>query len=474
MPVAAEEKKDELKIPLSDKQEEFVYSRAPIVFLIGPEGEGKTYSGLVAAIRHAQEHVEKYAEPLRCAFIRDTFENILTKTQPSINKAIATIARVNNDYDIVAQFEWKRGGKRLVFPGLLEVDLFGCDDLPAIARLQGGEWSLIWLEEPAPMFMGNNAGIPRAVFDACISRAARGGGEMRLQITMNPADEDHWTFEAAISKPIMRPVETPDIWTEVFHLPYGSNPARTDQQRQATRAAYKNDPGLTARLVDGKFAFVQLGPAVTPEYNEDVHYANARLAVLPGCKGVRAWDGGHNPTCLIGQQTPSGRLIIQYALTMPHVGMKQLIDTVVKPIINMHYGEVVDWYDTGDPSLVVGDQADSDKSPAGVIESSFDTHYDPAEHWPAVKEPMKNALNLMVDGKPYVRVGKDALILHKALRGGWHYQKLSSGQILRDKPVKDIHSHPGDCFGALCLKLLGKTGEKKNPPKVKKTSVRTY
>jgi hypothetical protein len=473
MPVAAPED-IELEIPLTETQTAFVESQAPIVALIGPEGEGKTYSGLAAVIRHAQDYVDQFGDPLRCAIIRDTFENILTKTKPSIDKAVLSIARANDNINLITQFEWHRGGKKLVVPGLLDADLFGCDDLPALARLQGGEWSLIWIEEPAPMFMGNNAGVPREVFDACVSRAARGGGAMRLQITMNPADEEHWTFDVLVANPIMRPPETPHIWTEVFHIPYGDNPTRTDLQRQATKAAYKHDAAMYSRLVLGKFAFVKLGPEVTPEYHEDIHYSKARLAVLPGCMGFRGWDGGHNPTCLIGQITPSGRLIFQYGLTMEHVGMQQLIDTKIKPIINMFYGGIDSWLDTGDPTLETGDQGDTEQSPKVKIEKAFNTSFIPASHWPAVKEPMKNALNLMIDGKPYIRIGKDCEILHKALRGGWHYQKLNSGLILRDKPVKDKHSHPGDCFGAICLKLLGTAGKKRAMPKIHKTSTVSY
>ena len=467
MSTSLEAKAIKFHVPLTPTQQAFVESDAPIVAIIGPEGEGKTYTGLAAAIYHAERRMN--GKPLSGAIIRDTFENIKNKTRDSIQKAIQTIADENDDPAYCGAWRWSDGGRQLTGPHGIHFNLFGANELGDLTRLQGADmWSFIWIEEPAPMYLGNNAGVPKEVFDACVSRAARGGGAMRLQITMNPADEEHWTFDKLKKNPIMRPPETPDIWTEVFHIPYGDNPARTELMRQATMAAYKDDEALYARLVKGEFAFVKLGPEVTPEYKAVVdgrawHYTGKPIAVIPKAYGVRSWDGGHWPTCIIGQITSLGRLQIIHCFRGEHIGMKQLIETRVKPILALRYSGITDWFDTGDPSLETGDDSDIEQSPKRVIEKQLNTVFQGASHWPAVKEPMKAALNLAIDGKPYVEVGSEAEILHKALRGGWHYKKLTTGEILKDKPEKDKHSHPGDCFGALCLKLLGAQPKKKAP-----------
>jgi hypothetical protein len=466
VPTAVEKK---IHFPLTPYQEQAVTSEAPIVFIVGPEGVGKTYALFAKLNYHAAVRMKD--KLLRAAIIRDTFENISTKTIPSIQKAIGFLAEQNDFQGYIQSWVWSRGGKKLVCKApRIEVDLFGADDLASIARLQGGEWSWIGIEEPAPMYQGNSAGIPRGVFDVCVSRAARGGGAMSVNVGQNPGDEDHWTFDAAVRNPIMRPDYAPMIWTETINIPPGSNPSRTEQMEQATRAAYHKDIALTARYVDGKWAFVQVGERVTPEYHDVVdghahHFTGKPIQVVPGAMGFRSWDGGHWPTCIIGQITPSGRMQIIHCFRGEHIGMKQLIDTQVQPIINTYYSKITDWLDTGDPSLEVGDDSDIEQSPARVIEKAFSTTYQGASHWPAVLEPMKTALALTIDGRPYVQVGSDAEILHKALRGGWHYLTTNSGQVIRDKPVKDHHSHPGDCFGAVCLKLLGQ--------KVKKETVKS-
>mgnify|MGYP003512897338 CR=1 FL=1 len=289
---------------------------------------------------------------------------------------------------------------------------------------------------------------------------------MRLQTTQNPGDEDHWSHDVFVSAPIMRPDWAPLMWTEVINIMPGNNPARTDQMRQASVAAYRNNAALTARYISGKWAFVQVGEKVTGEYHDVIdgrawHYVNRPIPVIPGALGFRSWDGGHNPTCIIGQVSPAGRLHFIHGFRGELIGMKQLITSYVKPTIAAHYSGVTNWIDTGDPTLSTGDNSDIEQSPARVIESEFGTTFQGVSHWPAVKEPMKTALNLVVDGRPYVQIGSECEILHKALRGGWHYLKMASGEVIRDKPVKDKHSHPGDCFGAICLKLLGNEQQKK-------------
>jgi hypothetical protein len=460
--------KKSINYPLTPYQKRAVTSPAPIVFIIGPEGVGKTYSILALLVYHATQRMK--GKLLRAAILRDTFENISTKTIPSLQKAIGFIAERNKCPEYLQAWEFSRGGKRLIcHDPRIEVDLFGADDLSAISRLQGGEWSFIAMEEPAPMYQGNSAGIPRGVFDACVSRAARGGEAMKLVVGQNPGDEDHWTFDAAVKNPIMRPEYAPLIWTETINIPAGSNPSRTELMEQATRAAYVKNKALSDRYVDGKWAFVQVGEQVTPEYHDLIdghphHYTGKPIEVIPGAYGFRSWDGGHWPTCIMGQITPGGRMHIIDCFRGEHIGMKQLIDTMVRPALNLRYSGVTEWLDTGDPTLETGDNSDIEQSPARVIAKAFNTTYQGASHWPAVLEPMKAALTLSIDGRPYVQIGSGAEILHKALRGGWHYLTTSGGQVIRDKPVKDNHSHPGDCFGALCLKLLGKNITAVAPP----------
>ena len=435
------------RIDLTDTQEAFCQSDAPIVWLIGSQGEGKTFAGFIAMLVHAQ----KMGKTVKAAIVRDTFQNIKTMTIPSIQDAIVFIAEnylidkaPKDKRRFLELFKWSDGGKKLTGIGI-DVDLFGIDDLGALTKLQGGEYSFIWLEEPAPMFERANAGLSEEVFTASLSRVARQRGAIpRLQITMNPADEDHWTHKRAIENPIMRPDDMPDIYTEVFFVKYGENPYLTSLQRQVAKAAFKDNPSLYRRYVEGEFAFVSQGEAVTPEYDPALHRSPLNLEPYPNVRGIRFYDSGHMLTCVIAQIHPiTGRLIVYDTFTLENAGMIQLIRGLVKPAMATKYKKVYDWIDTGDPALIIREMTNTEMSPAKVIERELNTRYIPGVNDWATRV---QAIKYVLTNQPLLLLSKNEELLHKALRGGWHYAKSNDGRILRDKAVKDRHSHASDAI----------------------------
>jgi hypothetical protein len=344
-----------------------------------------------------------------------------------------------------------QGGKKLTFMNC-DIDLYGIDDLASLSKLQGAEYSFLWLEEPAPIAAKENAGLREEVFDIGLSRVSRQRGAVpRLQITMNPADEDHWTFK----KLIFDPIQAGGVTTEVIHLPYGANPHISFDQRELVKQAYRDRPDLYDRYVEGKFAFVQLGEAVTPEYNEKLHRASKIFDPDPNLEVFRLWDGGLNPTCVFMQITPRGRFLFLDTIRGENVGVKQLIETKLIPLINSRYKDVKKWRDIGDPSMANREQSDSSQNAADVINTELKAAFEAGEKsWDNRREALKEMFNRMIDGEPMCQLSKDNLILHRCFRGGWHYGKDPSGRVLRDKPLKDIHSHPGDAVSHGIARIL--------------------
>jgi hypothetical protein len=81
------------------------------------------------------------------------------------------------------------------------------------------------------------------------------------------------------------------------------------------------------------------------------------------------------------------------------------------------------------------------------IASEMPGRFRPAVQWPIAREMAKSALNRQHGRDPWIRicpVGCKPLI--RALRGGWHYGQNTKAGDKNAKPVKDINSHPGDCF----------------------------
>lgn len=442
----------DLNFDLSDTQFRFVTSEAHICMLIGPMGEGKTFAGTVALIAHAA----RCGIPIYGALIRDTHQNIRKST-----------AKDMKDYlgDLIVFREQEREAVIKTDPPVY-LDLFGIDDPASMSKLQGPQYAIIWLEEPAPIYERANAGLPRGVFNMSLARAARqSGSKMRVQITQNPADESHWTAQIA---------EEPDeymiaedgtvIYKEVFRIPKGENRHLSPIARAANMAAFKDDPAKWARYVEGQEASVTLGKKVTTSYNPRIHFSDKILPVLKG-EAIMMWDGWMTPTCILAQWRQVGdtgearQLVIHDVLYDEGVGTKELIREQVKPMLQTPKwkNRITGWRALIDPSMASPDQSSSRSSARKEIEKSFDgcrCELGP-ERWEVrretVNEPFKH---LMADGIPAVILSRSAARLHRALKGGWHYKTDNNGNMVGNKPVQtDQHSHPGNAwsYGAAIL-----------------------
>lgn len=438
-----------LDIVLSKTQYEFVQSEARHVWLVGPAGEGKTFAAVAAMFAHAQRCLKdnpKHTTAHWC-IVRDSHINIERNTIPSIEKAYPNV------------FQFSKNNSVGIAPGL-HVSLFGMDDLQSLNKIQGAEYDGIWIEEPAPILSAGNAGMRHEVFMVCVTRIRGGTTRKRLQIVMNPADEDHWT-----TKERVRPISS----TAIFRIRPGENPHLSDVDRMAVKEAYRHRPDLYARFVEGREARIYPGLAITPEFNDEFHVASKRLAPIAGVQGLRFWDGGLNPTCIVLQLTPMGNLHVLDSVVGEGIGMRQLCENKVVPLLNTPpYRDAATgaprirtWRDIGDPSLDNREQSDSEHTAARVIYDTLGGSFERGETlWEPRRDSIKDALSRMVGGQPFFLVsphtteGEPFNRVRAALAGGYCYRVAPSGQVLKEGPDKNIHSHPGDALGHGLAKMF--------------------
>ena len=326
-----------------------------------------------------------------------------------------------------------------------------------MSNLQGSENAIVWIEEPAPIYEVGNAGLREEVYDIACSRGPREIGQwQRILVTMNPSSEDAWPFH--------RFIENPDDDMLVLNIPYGENPYLPIEERERTKKAFANRPDLYQRYVEGKFSFVATGMSVTPEYREDFHRSKNILIPNPTLKTYRFWDGWLYPACVIGQLTVKGRFIIFDTLRGDNVGMTQFVKQSVIPIMNEKYSKIPEWRDIGDPNISNPDQSDSDKCAAQIINTELHTSFEPgATPFGPRREALKEALSRNVDGLPLIQLSRNEGMLHRALRGGWHYNINASGKVTSKIPEKDLHSAPGDAFSYGIEKIFQYSQVEKGP-----------
>ncbi len=441
------------QVNLNRTQAQFVLSRKLVSTLIGPAGEGKSWAAIIAICYHASQHK---GQKIRVAIIRDSFRNLERNTIPSIQRLLGQAAY------------FKAGGMKMVSQTTdweLEADLFGINDLNDLSNLQGSEYHLTWIEEPAPIYESGNSGLTEEVFDIAIARGPREiGSQHRVLVTMNPASEGHWTHRRFIEEP------NPEIM-DIFRVPYGENPYLPEGERERTKEAFKNRPELYARFVLGQFSFISLGESVVPEYDESFHRSRVILDPISDTMTYRFWDGGLYPSCVIGQITPTGRFFVLDTLRGENMGMKQFLTTQVKPLLARRYPPTLNlrWRDLGDPAINTREQSDSTQTASLIINSELGANFESGEgSWEARREALKEVLSRNIGGQSLFQLSKHETILHCAFKGGWHYRKTKTGEVIKDIPVKDIHSHPSDALTHGLAKIF------EYKPTMPKISVGTY
>ncbi len=434
----------DLVMELSPTQLDFVLCDDEIVQLEGPMGEGKTFGGVAGLIGHAK----RCGTDIRAALVRDTFQNIKTSTKPDIIDYLGPWVNFTD------------AGKKMIINSQprVECDLFGIDDEASISKLQGPQYACIWLEEPAPIFEKANAGLPREVLNMAIARAARQRGtKMRVQLTHNPADEEHWTAQLADEPREYASYEDPDtgeiftIHKTTMRIPPGENKFLPGITRAALRGAFKDDPAKQARYIEGKPAEVYRGKKVTPGYSPKIHFPQIELPVFEG-PALQFWDGWHHPTCIIAQYNPFGQLVIHDVLVDDELtATQELIKEKVKPrlLTPKYRKKIKSWQIIGDGTMMTPDQSSIHTSAAKIIEKEFSARFEPGPvRWPIRRESINHRLKQMLnEGRPRIVLSSTAVKLHRALKGGWHYKTDHSGNVLGELPnQRSPHSHPGNAF----------------------------
>jgi hypothetical protein len=403
-----------------------------------------TFCSIVAMLVHAQRNKKL----IRCAVVRDTHENIKI-----------SVVRAVQEMFPPSLYIFKNDFKNLIIKSEphVVVDLFGIDDLAALQKLQGPEYSLVWLEEPAPMSDKANAGLSEDVYNAALIVCARQKDTIaRLQVSMNPADQDHWTYRRFLEAPAVDP-ENPLITKAVFAIPYRDNTNLPEQARQAVKVAYANDPASYARYVDNKFVAITKGKKVTPDYGTGRYTSERPLEPAPGLEGFIGFDGWHNPCASIGQITHTGRLVFIDTIVGNNIDIRTLIEQKVQPLLNSPrwIGKCRSWRYIGDCSMKIPDQSNINESAARVIEDKLGGYFEggPAR-WTHMKRGVDHIFNTNIAGKPAFIVNKENRLLDKALSGGWCFKTDNAGNVISDVPLKNSSSHVADSWANTVNVLL--------------------
>lgn len=420
-------------------QRSFIESRAKADLFSSRMGEGKSTALAWSALYHTRHNPGAI-----WAIIRDTFENIQATTQKTFFQWFPP--GVYGEYNASKKcFTWASG----IAQG--EVYFLGLDDQHDATKLMSRELAGFGIDEPAPAV--GSAGVDEMIFDLAMSRLRQQGMKWyAAKLAENNPDEVHWTYRRFV----VPGDEAFRIWQptapeNMLHLPAG--------YYAELRKTFGHRPDLIRRFVEGEFGFQQIGKSVTPQWHDKLHLS-VGLTPLPRQDLFLCWDFGHNPTCIITQRTPLGHWNVLDSLVGDGIGVEELIDLYVKPLLAERYrGLNCVMRHIGDPAGNQREQTSTSRSAVRAIKMALGGTWRSGPVAPLERvEPLRAALTKTVGGRGMIQVDRErAPHVWHALRGGWHYNVARTG-LVSSIAVKDQHSHPGDAlsYGAAILFPMGR------------------
>jgi hypothetical protein len=442
-PVVAEsagDRKFSIDFHANPTQGRFIRDRHEATLWSSRMGAGKSAGLVWASFHHTKEN-----PGARTAIVRDTYEVLRDTTMKEFFKWFPP--GICGEYHVAKKtFTWRLGE----IQG--EVCFLGMDDPADAGKLQSRELAAVFFDELAPAV--NAGGIDEYIFDVALSRLRQPGMHWyAAKAVSNNPDESHWSYRrfvdpgdrgtdpAAGILPLQLrgfQVMQEDEDENVHNLPPG--------YYARLRKSFSHRPDLVRRFVDGKFGFQQIGRPVCPEWSDDLHLGRDLLPVKGEPLWV-TWDGGQTPTCVITQFSPMGHWNIFESYVGERIGMYELVESVVKPVMQDRYS-AFELIHTGDPNLESPDQSSSKQNAVKVIRRALGGRWKRAPDQIHERvDPLRWALTQNRNGTGLVRVDKKmARHVWHALRGGWHYNTPRTGTQAQT-PLKNMHSHPGDATG---------------------------
>ncbi len=417
------------------------------VLIDGERNTGKTQlsGGILPGL--AELHARAgFPLPLRALWLHSSLVNARAKTIPSLEQAhwggLWTF-RDDGQMAVCAV-----GGVEMV-----RAHFVGTTDSTASERLRME--AHVGIGDEIIPSLDESGGISDRDFDLA-KNSARLPTRRRVMVAVtNPGDEDTWPYKRFIlgggrAGCVRCPVPASDRLT----------PAEV--QRQI--ADFEGSPDLQARLGRGEWVGLKLGECVAEGYDASVHVAARRMEPSPDYALVCGWDGGHSPSCVIGQLI-GGQVRIYASANLLGQGVQECAEDLVRPWLVQHAPWAVDdprqLVHVLDPSMHTGAEASITISSEKIIRKVLGGRVVPkgSNAWPPRREAVLRLLRPALEGGKVplaITPTEDTKLLRQALAIRWIYRQTPDGRVDRSGPKKPNSpwADVGDAFAYLAGWLL--------------------
>lgn len=454
--------------PVPSTQKFFV-SDALVSACVGPVGSTKTSTGIMKIAFEAAMMAPDVTgvRRSRCAVVRNTRQMLLDSTIPDFFKWFQDgVAGTFNKTELKFTLRFNDVECEIMFRGL--------DDANDVRRLLSLNLSFAMVDEvreinpevfnqlttrvgryPDKTMVPHKKGWPvhknkKGVMVPAAGCVDEHGREMKkVWVSTNPPAMDTFWYENLSNPPEIVDEQTGEIrkW-HVTIQPSALSPEE-DWSQLIPNANYYEDlvMGKTQDWIDvyvhGKWGISLSGrPVITCFQNEHISQQALqpiKLSVNPIIIGM---DFGLNPSALLGQVDPRGRVLVLDEITGVDMGLVRFIDTKLKPMLAQKYA--------GYQVIVVGDPAGVQRQ-QGDERSCFDIlKYAGFKAIPARTNSIveriaatERVLMRFIDGQAGCLIDPGCKKFISAMRGEYRYKLKKNGEY-EATPEKNMASHIAD------------------------------
>jgi hypothetical protein len=201
---------------------------------------------------------------------------------------------------------------------------------------------------------------------------------------------------------------------------------------------------------------VGFGKRVYPEFNPDFHAVES-LSAIQGEGLILGWDFGLTPACVVLQLSARGQLLVLKEYIGDGVGIRSFTESIVIPALAKDFPYCKVSMSIADPAGNARNEIVEEMSCIGELNSlgvptigARTNDIDPR------LGSVRYFLNKMVDGKPgFILDRRNCPTLFKGFVKDYVYARIAVGgeERYKDKPNKNMASHPMDGLGYACLEL---------------------
>ena len=414
--------------------------------VVGPVGSGKSMGCIVELLRRArQQTAHEGIRHTRFAIVRNTLQQLRTTVLADIQQYLGPMISYFVT-DSTIRIRAKLDDGTTVMSDWLLIPLDTADDQKRLLSMQ---LTGAWINELRE--------VPIEIVSALLGRLGRypsklmGGPTWHgLIADTNPWDTDSPYHERLVLDPLPN-------W-KLYHQPSGVGPDAENTENLPSNY-YENlnagrDDDWSSVHVESLWGTSNAGQAVfRRSFHVPTHVRDMKLVVNPHRPLMIGFDFGRTPTALLGQNDSSGRLLVFKEVVTEDMGLVQMVEELLKPLL---FGEPF----AGKRCFVVGDPAGNQKS-----QISEETVFDALRSLGLLAYPastnnitprllsVERLLRSTIMGEPALQISREGCpTLIKAMGNKYRYRKKQTGQI-EDKPEK---LHPwSDVCDALQYLALG-------------------